>query len=400
MDFRLPELGEGVYEAEMTRWLVKRRRPGPARPGPARSAHRQGDHGGAVAVCRGDHRRSGPSPARSLKVGQVILAYDAADAARRGGCPEMAARVTPRRQRRPPSPPANAASNGPKATVAVKAAPAVRQLAKELGVDLAAITGSGPDGRILIGDLPAAVRRPQPVGEFGRAGSRVKMQGLRRKIAEHMVQSKTTIPHYTYVDECDVTDLVAARVGLQGRVSRQGREAHLPGVLRQGGGPGAEGSADRQRDARRDGRRDRAARPLSHRRRRRHAGGADRARGARRRQEEPRRNRPRDRSGSATRPGPASRSSKTSRGGTFTVTSIGNLGGLFSTPIINHPQVGILGHRQGREAARLRLRTARSTPADMVYLSFSFDHRVARRGGRRSRSATRSSNGCRNRWSW
>ena len=59
------------------------------------------------------------------------------------------------------------------------------------------------------------------VGEFGRAGTRVKLQGLRRKIAEHMAESTRTIPHFHYVDECNVTDLVHTRVGLRDLYAKQ-----------------------------------------------------------------------------------------------------------------------------------------------------------------------------------
>jgi len=63
------------------------------------------------------------------------------------------------------------------------------------------------------------------------------------------------------------------------------------------------------------------------------------------------------------------------RGGTFTVTSVGNIGGLFSTPVINHPEVGILG--VGKVVRRPVFDAhGRVRPADIVYLSLSFDHRV------------------------
>src|SRR5207244_12094483 len=106
----------------------------------------------------------------------------------------------------------------------VRAAPSVRYLARKLGVDLGQIQGSGPGGRILIGDLSAHLAAAQPRIEppsqeappdYGTPGARIKLHGVRRKIAEHMVLSKRTIPHYTYVDECDVTELVRLRSSLR-----------------------------------------------------------------------------------------------------------------------------------------------------------------------------------------
>src|SRR5262249_3667494 len=100
---------------------------------------------------------------------------------------------------------------------AVRAAPSVRLLARKLGIDLTRIQGSGPGGRILLEDISThiqpgniAPRQPaaEPVVDYGTPGTRIKLQGIRRKIADHMVLAKRTIPHYTYVDECDVTELV------------------------------------------------------------------------------------------------------------------------------------------------------------------------------------------------
>ena len=94
-------------------------------------------------------------------------------------------------------------------------------MARSLGINLRDVSGSGPDGRVLIDDLGAFVRswqtsvrrRNRTVGEhgLGEPGQRIPLQGLRRSIAEHMVAAKKTIPHYSYIDECDVSELVALR---------------------------------------------------------------------------------------------------------------------------------------------------------------------------------------------
>ena len=101
---------------------------------------------------------------------------------------------------------------------AVQAAPSVRALARKLGVDIGRLRGSGPGGRILLEDLTGKVAitgQAAPAAEYGRPGTRIKVQGLRRKIAEHMVHAKHTIPHYTYVDELDVSEMVRVRDGLR-----------------------------------------------------------------------------------------------------------------------------------------------------------------------------------------
>src|SRR5205807_2916491 len=101
----------------------------------------------------------------------------------------------------------------------------------ELGVDLAEIHGSGPGGRVLIEDLsahmqpgraPGAQSPPESPLDFGKPGAHVKLAGVRRKIAEHMVLAKKTIPHYSYVDECDVTELVRLRESLRDKFSQAG----------------------------------------------------------------------------------------------------------------------------------------------------------------------------------
>src|SRR5262249_17062667 len=106
----------------------------------------------------------------------------------------------------------------------IRAAPSVRYMARKLGIDLGRIRGSGPSGRVLIGDLSAhvaavgaAAKQPprEPHPDYGTPGTRIKLQGVRRKIAEHLVLSKGSIPHYRYVDECDVSELVRLRESLR-----------------------------------------------------------------------------------------------------------------------------------------------------------------------------------------
>ena len=239
---------------------------------------------------------------------------------------------------------------------------------QELGVDLAAVPGTGPQGRITEDDVRAAASGAPPASRLPPAEGerREPLRGVRKLIAQHLATSHREVPAVTVVEECDFTD---AR-------PRPGR-AELPRLPDRG---------DRPRAARR--------------------AGAERA---------PRRGRDRlsssaSTSGSRCRPtrGSSSRSSASVdskrldeleaegnrlaeaaregtlkpeelRGSTFTVSSGGKLGGLFATPLVNYPEVGILGlHRIARASRRPRRR----------------DRRRARSAGSRARSTTACATAC------
>jgi pyruvate dehydrogenase E2 component (dihydrolipoamide acetyltransferase)/2-oxoisovalerate dehydrogenase E2 component (dihydrolipoyl transacylase) len=382
MDFKVPELGEGVYEAELVAWQVK--------PG---DAVKRGQTLMEVLTDKATMEVPSPfagtitalsaKPGQQIKVGQAVLAYDPAGQQE----PAPASRL-------PEAAPA-ASGNGNGAVVrsaaplpvTVRAAPSVRQLARKLGIDLAGVHGSGPQGRILIEDVtrltPAAKPPEQPAAtppsaepqfDFGRPGTRVKLHGLRRRIAERMVQSKTTIPHYSYVDECDVTDLVRLRESLRPAYAEAGVKLTYLAFFVKAAAlalkevPAVNASLD-----------EKAEEIVLHDRY--HVGvavatpaglivpvvhDADRKDiGAIARDIE--------RLSAEARAGKSRLDDL--RGGTFTVTSIGNLGGLISTPIINPPEVGIMG--VGKVVRRPVFDVAGNIrPAEMIYLSFSFDHRV------------------------
>jgi pyruvate dehydrogenase E2 component (dihydrolipoamide acetyltransferase)/2-oxoisovalerate dehydrogenase E2 component (dihydrolipoyl transacylase) len=377
MEFHLPELGEGVYEAELSRWLVKER--DAVRPGQ-----------GLLEVLTDKATMEVPAPfagtvtslkvqeGQKLKVGDVVLSYE------KTGAPVEKAVVST-----PVAPSTAEVQAAPVATpfpgngaaASVRAAPSVRVMARKLGVDLAKVKGSGPGGRILIDDLTTflqpgtsqAIKAPTAEANLGTPGTRVKLHGLRRFIAEHMVHAKHTIPHYTYVDEMDATDLVKTRDGLRAANPDGVKITYMPFFVKAvvhalKEVPLVNASLD-----------DAAGEIVLHDHY--HIGIAvatpagllvpvvrdadklsltDCAREI-------------ERLTSAARAGKSKRQDL--QGGTFTITSIGNIGGLFATPIIHHPQVGILG--VGRLVKRpifdgqMQVRAA-----DMVYLSFSFDHRV------------------------
>ena len=262
------------------------------------------------------------------------------------------------------------------------ASPAVRQHAWDLGIELRFVTGSGQGGRILHGDLEAYVQQrdaglPPATGGGGlakRSGEeRIPLIGLRRKIAEKMQAAKRHIPHFTYVEEVDVTELEALRATLNQRW--QGRRAHLtllPFLAR------ALVVAVRdfpQMNARFDEESSTVTRygavhlgiatqgeqglavPVV-----RHAEALDLWGCA---QEVAR-------LATAVRGGKASRDELS--GSTLTISSLGPLGGIASTPIINHPEVAIIG--VNRIVERPAFRNGLVVPRKLMNLSASFDHRL------------------------
>ncbi len=270
-----------------------------------------------------------------------------------------------------------------------RAAPSVRCLARKLGVDLGTVPGSGPDGRILLEDVGSHVQRlaairagagldskrpPEPKLDFGQPGTRIKLAGVRRAIADHLAHATHTIPHYTYVDECDVTDLVKLRDSLREPFQRFGvKLTYLPffvkavvAALKEV--PLVNASLDDSTEeivlhdryhigiavATPAGLLVPVVHDADKKDLRTIAGDIERL-------------------STEARQGKARREDL--RGGTFTLTSVGNLGGLFSTPVINHPEVAILG--LGKIVKRPVFdEQDRVRPAHMIYLSLSFDHRV------------------------
>jgi pyruvate dehydrogenase E2 component (dihydrolipoamide acetyltransferase)/2-oxoisovalerate dehydrogenase E2 component (dihydrolipoyl transacylase) len=372
MDFALPEIGEGVYDAEFVRWLVK--------PGDMVS------HGQSLMEVMTDKATMEiPSPfdgkltkllaesGQKIKVGEVVLSFDGEMLSKQPG---MTAKPTLQA--------AEQVRNGPPAgtaPMAVKAAPSVRHLARKLGVDLAQIRGSGPGGRIVVDDLSAAVKQASPAKPptapplaVGVAGTRVKMVGLRRRIAEHMVEAKNAIPHYTYIDEVDISDLVKLRSLTADHFAQSGvKLTYLAffvkaAVLALKEVPIVNSSLDEKANeivlhdhyeigiavatpgglmvpVIRDANRKQIAELA----------------------------REIERLSSDARAGKARRNDL--GGSTFTITSIGGIGGLISTPIINYPEAAILGI--GKVVKRPVFDEAgQVVPADTIYLSISFDHRI------------------------
>ncbi|WP_306397725.1 dihydrolipoamide acetyltransferase family protein [Telluria beijingensis] len=261
------------------------------------------------------------------------------------------------------------------------APPAVRQRAWDLGVELQFVAGSGPLGRITHADLDAHVAGRRAGSAHG-ADERYAEQhgehatqviGLRRKIAEKMQEAKRNIPHFTYVEEVDVTELEALRIQLNARYgAERGKLTLLPLLMRAvvlalRSYPMMSARYDDDKnllttyDAAHIGI---AAQtdnglmvPVV-----RHAESRD----------------PWSSAAEIARLADAARTGKASRdeltGSTITITSLGALGGIVTTPVINRPEVAIVG--VNRIVDRPVIRDGAMVARKMMNLSSSFDHRV------------------------
>ncbi|MEW6371358.1 MAG: dihydrolipoamide acetyltransferase family protein [Pseudomonadota bacterium] len=260
------------------------------------------------------------------------------------------------------------------------AAPAVRQRAWDMGIELQYVSGSGPAGRITHADLDAYVARGQKKAAEGdrryavlEGEQAMPVIGMRRKIAEKMQEAKRRIPHFTYVEEVDVTELEALRVQLNSRYAGQRPKLTLlPLIMR------AVVLAIRKYpsvNARFDDEANIVTtyNPV-------HLGIAAQTdaglmvpvvRNAEARD-------PWSAAAEVARLAEAARSGKALReeltGSTITITSLGALGGIVTTPVINRPEVAIVG--VNRIIDRPVIKDGAMVARKLMNLSSSFDHRV------------------------
>jgi len=240
--FRLPDIGEGIAEAEITAWHVKvgdrveedgrladmmtdKATVEMESPVAGTVLEVAGEVGDVIAIgmplvvletegdTGGDEPVSTPAPAVEPAV-EKVSAEPVREAEPQTHIEEKGApaEVEPEEDRRPPSPVRPSAAQG--SVAKVLASPAVRLRARELGIDLAEVRPA-QDGRIRHADLDAflsygGAKGYAPAGQTGRDET-IKVVGLRRRIAENMAASKRSIPHFTYVEECDVTALEQLR---------------------------------------------------------------------------------------------------------------------------------------------------------------------------------------------
>lgn len=420
LEFRLPDIGEGVVEGEIVRWLVKEG-----------DVLREDQPMVEVMTDKATVEIPTPRAGRVTRlmvpagqicaVGQVMIVIEGEGGAAAPSQSAPAHAAPPAPSAPPPSraaaplPPsqshgstsasthgASSSTNAPAVFFQAKvlAAPATRQLARTLGVDIRTVRGSGPGGRITKDDVRAATESaraakpassvaparttaappaaspalpaPQPVAHSA-GDERIPFRGVRKKIADNLVRSQQVTAPFTYVEECDVTELVKLRSRAKKRAEERGvKLTFLPFiikavvsglkkfpivnatldtttdevVLRKSYHLGVATATDNGlivpvlRDA------DKlslfqiaaAIEPLSER----------------------------------ARTGKAARDELT--GSTFTISSLGTLGGVLATPIINFPEVAIMGVHKIRETPAVR--NGEIVIRSVMNLSITLDHRI------------------------
>ena len=393
---RMPDLGEGIAEVELVAWHVA---PGDAVDEDQVLADVMTDKASVEipSPVAGTVLALGGEVGQMMAVGADLIRIETAAAGAPLTPPAAAPKVAPAtiaKTASPPPPPPPAAPRPAGASTPAApgqrpiASPALRARAWELGIDLQDVAASGSAGRIMQADLDAHLQRGGPrrlqpapsappaapaVHATPGATREIKIVGLRRVIAQKMQDAKRRIPHFSYVEEVDVTELEALRVQLNTKWGPQ--RAHLtllPFLIR------AMALAVREFpeiNARFDDETGVVTRHESV-----HLGIATQtdnglivpvlrdaqAQGLWRLAAE------------VTRLAGLARSGKAVRdelsGSTITLTSLGRLGGIMSTPIINHPEVAIVG--VNRMALRPAIRDGAMVARQLMNLSSSFDHRV------------------------
>ncbi len=385
---RLPDIGEGVAEAEITAWhigvgdrieedqatvdvMTDKATVEMTAPVSGVVVALHGTVGEMVAV---------GSPLIELSLGQdgapIDAAVDAMDGPETPTLPEIVAEGATAS----PLPEAAAGSPDPAPVatpVAPLAAPATRRRAGELGIDLRTVPGTGPDGRVTSDDLDAFVRErgpAVPASGVRRTGiNETAIIGLRRKIAERMQEATRRIPHFGYVEEFDLTALEALRGELNAdRPAEQPKLTLLPFLMRAVARlvpqfPQVNARYDDEAGILRcfEGVHVGIATqtaggllvPVV-----RHVEALDLWQCAREL----------GRVTQAARDGSAGRDELT--GSTITLTSLGPLGGVSATPVINHPEVAIIGPNKLVE--RPVVVRGQVVVRTMMNVSSSFDHRI------------------------
>lgn len=364
-ELRLPDIGEGVAEGEIVRWLVAEGAP-----------IKEDDL--LVEILTDKAAMEMPSPVTGVlakivaQPGQVVPVGAVLAVIEVAGPGPLRAEGKAGGEPKPPdiAPPEGAAPR-PR-TGDVLATPAVRKLAKDFGVDIATVSGTGPQGRVTEEDVRRA-SAPAAPSSTTAAEERIPFRGKRRMAAKKMVLSKSTIPHALLVDEADVSNLLAMRESLREIGAKEGVKITILPFIVQAvvtalrTHPAMNASLDEARGEIVRKKRydigvavdmeDGLVVPVI-----RDAGEKTIVELAREI----------ERLSQGARNGTLPLSDLS--GSTFTVTSIGSIGGLFSYPVINVPEAAILGvHKVVRRPV---VRDGEIVARDMAYLSLSFDHRL------------------------
>jgi pyruvate dehydrogenase E2 component (dihydrolipoamide acetyltransferase) len=390
--FELPEVGEGVIEGELVKWLVS-----------IGDSVQEDQPICELMTDKATIEISSPKTGLVHKlycgVGDIIEVHTPLIEINVDGQasapqekppsepppPESVTAPTPpnratTKQVQAPPPVASPAAKSAYSSSKVLASPAVRAFANQEDVDLSRIQGTGKGGRITRSDVESVHKSPLPVrppaiqsAPLRGTDEEIKIIGLRRKIAEKMVEAVQRAPHFTYVDEIDATDLVALRKSLKSLAAEKGvKLTYLPFIMKAlaivfTDFPTVNANMNEEnfslilrasvnigiatdtpqglfvpviKDVQ-----SKSIIELAH-----------------------------EINDITTRTRENRVQLHELQGGTFTITSVGNIGGRFATPIINHPEVAILGVNQIHD--RPMVVNGEIVARKMMYLSPSFDHRV------------------------
>ncbi len=380
-EFGLPDIGEGVSEGEILKWMVK-------------EGDRIKEDQPLVEVMTDKVNVQIPSPRSGTvskiavkegeiaKVGQTIVIIS------EDGSPTSPASTTPAAPVPARPQPTTTQQMGPSKMapqpMGSPAAPATRKLARDMGVELSYVRGTGPQGRITDDDvrkasiapravlMSTAVQAPLPQ-KAGLNEQRVPLRGIRKTIAERMLKSQATTASVTHVDEADMTELVQLREAFKGSAEKRGvKLTYLPFIIKAlvpalREFPYVNASLDEQGGnivlkryynigIATDTEQGLVVPVIKD---------VDRKDIFELAEEI-------ERLADKARKGQLALDDV--RGSTFTITNVGAIGGLFATPIINLPEVAILGLH--KIAKRPVVREGKVEIRDTTYLSLTFDHRV------------------------
>jgi pyruvate dehydrogenase E2 component (dihydrolipoamide acetyltransferase) len=392
LEFKLPDLGEGIAEGEITTWLV---REGQAIEEDQPMVEVMTDKATVeiTSPCAGRVLKLLVEEGTTVPIGTLILVIGepgeavVAAPAPAAGRPESAAGSGPSSQPAPAAsaatPPVAAASAfgmaaGARPEGKALAAPSVRRLARERGLDIDQVPGSGPAGRVLAGDLDAFQRggaAPVPAAAAAAGGEeRFKLKGIRKRITEVLSESVHKAVHVTHIEEVDAGRLISLREAVRPEAEAAGvKVTFLPFVIKAliaalKRYPMFNAILDEERSeivwkryyhigiavatergllvpVVRDADRKSVVELASE----------IAAKAA------------------ATRDG--SIGVEDLQNSTISITNYGSIGGLFATPIINFPEAAILGLGAVRE--RPVVREGRIEVRPMMYVGVTFDHRIA-----------------------
>jgi pyruvate dehydrogenase E2 component (dihydrolipoamide acetyltransferase) len=415
-EVKLPELGEGVTEGELVKWLVK--------PGDTVKPDQP-----VAEVMTDKATVEVPTPVGGVvkdlkfKVGDVIAVEKVLLTLEAGGATATAAAPAPKAEAKPAAPApapqaakpaaqppagataartvpasmheaigANAGFYPPVADSKVLATPSTRRLAREMNVDINATKGSGLAGRVTREDVMAssgggmetygstqaykAPTTPRPyLGPAGAAEERVAIRGIRKKIAENMQMAKHIIPHFTLMDEAVVTELVALRESLKDYAEKnQTKITYLPFVMK------AMIATIRQQFPMFNASIDDAAQEIVYKKYFNIGFAADTPNGLvvpviKNADQKTILEISHEILDLSKRARDGKLKPEEMKGATITITNIGSVGGTYATPIINHPEVAILGMYKISDKLSLQA-DGKVTSAKVMNFTITADHRL------------------------